>query len=270
MARVRSISCCRCARRASPSSPPMMRRLADTACAAAGTDAVVKMYGRARCTSHSITVSCAATNAPRDAGRLAERADRNQVRRAQRGLRDRAAALRAEHAEAVRVVDDQPGAVPFREFEQTRQRRDVAVHAEHGVGDDHLDVGVRRVEHRAQRVHIAVRIDLHVGAGQARAVDQRRVIQRVGEERRAAARERGEHGEVGHVAGAEVERARRRRRSRRRIPRDRLRVARARASGRRADANRRCRRRSAARLQRSLRSVADARRGRDSRCWRSR
>lgn len=64
IARVRSISCWRWARRVSPSSPPMIRRLADTACAAAGTDAVVKIYGRARCTSHSITVSCATTNAP--------------------------------------------------------------------------------------------------------------------------------------------------------------------------------------------------------------
>ena len=40
------------------------RRLADTACATAGADAVVKMYGRARCTNHSITVSCAITKAP--------------------------------------------------------------------------------------------------------------------------------------------------------------------------------------------------------------
>ena len=53
--------------------------------------------------------------------RLAERADRNQIRRTQRGLRNRAASLRTEHAEAVRIVDDQPRAMLFREFEQTRQ-----------------------------------------------------------------------------------------------------------------------------------------------------
>ena len=53
-----------------------------------------------------------------------------------------------------------------------------------------------------------MRIDLHIGARQTRAVDQRRVIQRVGEQRRAAARERGERREIRHVAGAEVKRAR--------------------------------------------------------------
>ena len=58
----------------------------------------------------------------RYACRFTERADRNQIRRAQCGLGDCAAALRAEHAEAVRIVDDQPCAMLFREFEQTRQR----------------------------------------------------------------------------------------------------------------------------------------------------
>ena len=42
-ARVRSISAARCARRASPSSPAITFRLADTACATAGGAAVVKM-----------------------------------------------------------------------------------------------------------------------------------------------------------------------------------------------------------------------------------
>lgn len=73
---------------------------------------------------------------------LAERADRDEMRRAQRFLRNGATALRTEHAEAVRVVDNEPRAVPFREFEQTRQRSDVAIHAEHGVRYDHLYVGV--------------------------------------------------------------------------------------------------------------------------------
>src|ERR1700742_2230340 len=54
-----------------------------------------------------------------------------------------------------------------------------------------------------------MRIDLYVRTRQPRAVDQRRVIQRVGEDRRAATRERGERREVRHVAGAEVQRARR-------------------------------------------------------------
>jgi hypothetical protein len=38
------------ARRAAPSSPSISARLASSACATAGGAAVVKMYGRARCT----------------------------------------------------------------------------------------------------------------------------------------------------------------------------------------------------------------------------
>src|SRR3982751_2874986 len=105
----------------------MIRRLADTACAAAGTEAVVKMYGRARCTSHSITVPCATTNAPDTPAALPSVP--MEIR-----FGDRTAALRTEHAETVRIVDDQPCSMPLRKFEKTRQRRDVAVHAEHRIG----------------------------------------------------------------------------------------------------------------------------------------
>ena len=45
-------------------SPPMMARLSCSASASAGGDAVVKIYVRAFCTSHSIRVSCAQTKAP--------------------------------------------------------------------------------------------------------------------------------------------------------------------------------------------------------------
>ncbi|KOT06761.1 8-amino-7-oxononanoate synthase domain protein [Burkholderia mallei] len=145
----------------------------------------------------------------RDARRLAERADVDEVRRAQPVRGERAAALRAEHAEAVRVVDDEPRAVCLGERDEARERRDVAVHAEHGVGDDQLRRRVAGAQARVERVGVAVRVDLHVRARQPRAVDQRRMIERVGEDRRAAARERGERGEVRHVAGAEVQRARR-------------------------------------------------------------
>lgn len=54
-----------------------------------------------------------------------------------------------------------------------------------------------------------MRIDLHVGARKTRAVDQRGVIQRIGKQHGAAPGERRQRREVRHIAGAEVQRARR-------------------------------------------------------------
>ena len=48
-----------------------------------------------------------------------------------------AVALLAQHAEAMRVIQDDPGIVPLGQRQQLGQRRKVAVHAEHPVGDDH-------------------------------------------------------------------------------------------------------------------------------------
>ena len=55
-----------------------------------------------------------------------------------------------------------------------------------------------------------MRIDLERGARQAPAVDQRGVVERLAEDLGVLVRYRqaGEHGEVGHIAGAEVQRAR--------------------------------------------------------------
>jgi hypothetical protein len=51
-------------------------------------------------------------------------------------MRRRAAAARPDHAEAVRVVEQQPRIVALGERDQLGQRRDVAVHAEYRVRDD--------------------------------------------------------------------------------------------------------------------------------------
>jgi hypothetical protein len=121
--------------------------------------------------------------------------------------------MRAEDAEAVRVVDDQPGIVALGQREDQRQRGEVAVHAEHGVGDDHLAGSIAGGQLPFQRGDIVVRIALDigpVGLGQLHGVDQRGVVQLVGEHRVAAAGQGRRDGEVGQVAGGEGQGARNR------------------------------------------------------------
>ncbi len=226
----------------------------------------------------------------RDTRGLAERADVDQVLGTQSCRRERAAALCAEHAETVCVVDDEPGLAPLGDREQRAERRDVAVHAEHAVGRDHapLSAGMARArrrigrgrgarsgvarrsgpggrrrsgpggrrqsgsrggrqsgsrgqlrpgsrgpfrpgprrplradsrgrrrggdlvgrDQRVERRRVAVRIDPHLGAREPRAVDQRGMVEAVRIDRRAVAAERRHDGEIRHIAGREVERAR--------------------------------------------------------------
>ena len=123
-------------------------------------------------------------------------------------MRERSAPAFAEHAEAVRVVDHQPGVVPLAQREQLRQRRDVAVHAEHRVGCHQL-AAARRSSRACERARRGRGVDNpHLGARQARAVDEAGVVELVGEHRVAAARQRGDEAEVREVARAEVQRAR--------------------------------------------------------------
>ncbi len=92
----------------------------------------------------------------------------------------------ADHADAVRVVDDQGGVVLGGEVRELGHQREVALHAEDAVGDDQpaLDVG-RFLQHPAQVVHVRVlEHGLVRGPREAHAVDDRGVVQAVGEDRR--------------------------------------------------------------------------------------
>ena len=150
-------------------------------------------------------------------------------------MRERAASV-AEHAEAVRVVDDQPRVESLREQQELGQRRDVAVHAEHRVGGDELarrptDAASARVE----RADVAMR-----GSGRVRRAT-------------AARRRSGTRGSAG------------RRRSRRRAPRARSGSRGWRDSRWKTSA--RARRRTARRRRRARpRARRAAARGRRSRC----
>ena len=143
----------------------------------------------------------------RHAGGLAERAHADEALAAQTKVRQGAAAVRTEHAEAVRVVDDDPGIEALGQRQQFGQRRQVAVHAEHRVGHDQLDRRGATRELVRQHVHAAMRVTLQRRLGEQGAVDQRGVVELVGEERCARVTERRQQRDVGHVASAEAERS---------------------------------------------------------------
>ncbi|MNT26503.1 hypothetical protein D3C72_1620790 [compost metagenome] len=117
-------------------------------------------------------------------------------------------ALLAQHAEAVGVIDNDPGVMALGQFQQLAQRRDIAVHAEHAVGHDQLALAGAGRQQRFQRGGVAMRVALHVGAREPRPIDQRGMVERLAEQRGARGAQRGQHRHVGHVAGAEIQRAR--------------------------------------------------------------
>ncbi len=113
----------------------------------------------------------------------------------------------------MRVVEEEPGVVALGQIEQCVDRRDVAVHAEHQIGDDEL---VRRVALRQlafELRQITVAIARKRRAGKLRRIDQRSVIELVAKHfatpiEVAAAGQCGEHGQIGHVAGGKQQRGR--------------------------------------------------------------
>ena len=112
----------------------------------------------------------------------------------------------ADHAEPVRVVDGEEGAVPAAGRGERRQRREVAVHAEDAVGQDDRAPGFLRGELRLEGLDVAVRIMMQRRARQPAAVDQRGVVQAIAVDRRLARGERRDQAEVRHVAGREQDR----------------------------------------------------------------
>ena len=61
--------------------------------------------------------------------------------------------------------------------QQLGQWRDVTIHAEQAIGHDQLGRGITARQHVGQGLHVAVRVDLHLGARQACTVDQRGMIE---------------------------------------------------------------------------------------------
>ena len=110
---------------------------------------------------------------------LAQRSDQERRRFCiQTGKFERAASARPEYAQAVRVVDQQPGAMARGDCGQFAQRRHVSVHAEQSVGGDHGAVPALRQD-QGGIVGIRVPVAQQARAGQARAVDERGMVQSV-------------------------------------------------------------------------------------------
>ena len=72
------------------------------------------------------------------ADRLRQRADLDVDAAVHAEVIDRAAAVRAEHAARMRIVDHHDAAELLGERAQLRQRAEIAVHAEDAVGDEQL------------------------------------------------------------------------------------------------------------------------------------
>ena len=130
----------------------------------------------------------------------------------------RAAPGRADEAGRMRIVDHQQRAVLFLEPDDLVELGDVAVHREHAVGRDQARaLALRLLQLLFELGHVAVRVAPALGLAQADAVDDRGMVQRVGDHRVLLAEHRLEQAAVGveaariqdRVVGAEESRDRR-------------------------------------------------------------
>src|SRR4051794_17229637 len=80
------------------------------------------------------------------------------------GVGERAAPVRAHAAGAVRLVDDDAAVVVTGELDDAGERGDVAVHREHGVGDDQRCTTRGFLQRPLEVVEVAVVVDHRLGA----------------------------------------------------------------------------------------------------------
>lgn len=142
------------------------------------------------------------------AERLAERADLQVEHAVQAEMVHDAAAAAAQHALAVRIIHHRQHAVLLRDLAEPVERRDVAVHAEHAIGDEQAAAVVGQVLANLGLGigHVAVLVDDDLRAAQPRAVDDAGVVEPVGEDDVLLADERADGRLVGDEAALQVER----------------------------------------------------------------
>ena len=125
--------------------------------------------GRAAMMQEVDQVAAAGDVAAERADGLRQRADLHVDAAVQAEVIDGAASVRAEHAARVRIVHHHDAAVLLGEVAELRQRAEVAVHAEHAVGDEQLARRCGQVaDDGARGVHVAVRKHLDRRAAQPR------------------------------------------------------------------------------------------------------
>ncbi|RAO37073.1 hypothetical protein ONO86_04554 [Micromonospora noduli] len=103
----------------------------------------------------------------------------------------------------MRVVDQQQRAVTAGHCVQPSQRGEITIDREDRLGHHHRRAAGSGRERGGYRVDVGVRGDHRLRAGDAAAVDQRRVVVRVGDEQRPRLDERPQRAEVGQVTGGE-------------------------------------------------------------------
>jgi hypothetical protein len=105
----------------------------------------------------------------------------------------------------VRVVDEHERPVLVREIADLGEGRDGAVHREDAVGHDHAEArGRGLLQLRFEVRHVRVRVDEALGLAQAHAVDDRRVVQLIREDRVVGTEQRLEDAAV-RVEARDVE-----------------------------------------------------------------
>ena len=123
------------------------------------------------------------------------------------GLLQPASPRPARHADAVRLVDDEERAVRCAGAAEGFQGGEVAVHGEERLGDEQyapaVAGGLAEPPVGLGRVAVPVAQD-GASAGGATTVDDRRVVQLVGDDRRLVA-QHSQETDVGQVAGADDE-----------------------------------------------------------------
>ena len=140
---------------------------------------------------------------PVGAERLAEGADDHVDLVLQPRLGHRAAPVRPDRAGAVRLVDHHARVVALRQLDDALQRRDVAIHGEDAIGHDQRPAALRLAQAPLEVVRVAVVVDERLRAREPAAVHDARVVEGVGEDHVALARQRRDHARVRQVAGAE-------------------------------------------------------------------
>jgi len=118
----------------------------------------------------------------------------------------RAAALRPQHADAVRLVDQQQRLRLGRQRRQPRQRCQIAVHAEHAVGGEQGRGRGQGLQLPACALDVGVRVATQHRTGEPRAVDQAGVVPLVLHAQVAGLQQALQDREVGLVAAREEQR----------------------------------------------------------------
>ena len=142
--------------------------------------------------------------AGRAAQRLAQRAGEDIGLHA-RPVR-RAAALRADEAGGVAIIDHHQRIMGIGELADIRQLGEIAIHGEHAIGDDDDAAGAgtaRLLQLLFEIVHVAIGEAVALGLGQADAVDDRGMVQGIGNDGILLAEQRLEHRAIGIETGGE-------------------------------------------------------------------